>query len=61
MMADRNDMRIRVQFLVGASWHIAHRHQNAALDTGHHIFLRLAHIEQYNMLPLWAGDDRFQL
>src|SRR5215475_13976735 len=52
MMAIHHDVSIRVELLVGAAWHIAHRHQFRPFNAGGLKFPRLADIDQGEVLTL---------
>ena len=61
MMAESDDVRLGIEFLVGAGRHFAHRHKNAALDVGGGLLPRLSDVEQdetRRLCPQFFGDTR---
>ena len=61
MMADGDDVRVRIKLVIGASRHVTHRHQDAAGNTRNGVFLGLTNVQQYNLLALRLSQNRSQL
>ena len=62
MVTDRHNMRLRIEFLKGASRHIAHRHQHRSFNACRLKLPGLAHIQQNRLLffsNISGSDKKF--